>query len=488
MSEPLSLTFTSDADDPDLADLTLAKVHGRAALGRPYEYTLELVSEVDQGLSSEAIDALFSAPCRFTFGDQDTGGILRELTLEPTVDPAHLVYQAVLVPKLCRLEKTVRSRVFQWQTALEIVASVLNEHGIAHQLSVLGTYPSEEYTVQYAESDFAFVSRLLEHWGAFYFFEQGPDGETMVIVDDNRSLTTSSTYDQLHFDPNPTDARATGWIGPMTRVTRPQTGEVIVRDYNWRTSYLGEDGTMRERQLQLRATRPADQTTGYGERWYYGEHFKDEPTGIILAQRRAEELMVDRVRFSASFRAPGLSVGQRFQTSGMPLADLEGEYVITEVTTTLDGQSEGGVFAQSMRAIPATVAFRPARETEKPCIHGFMHAVIDGEITDTTAAPIDELGRYKVIMPYDVAAAAGGRASRWIRMAQASAGAGYGMHLPLHVGTEVAVIHLEGDPDRPVIMGAIPNADTTSPVIADNATQSRIKTRGNIVFELEDDA
>ena len=73
-------------------------------------------------------------------------------------------------------------------------------------------------------------------------------------------------------------------------------------------------------------------------------------------------------------------------------------------------------------------------------------------------------------------------------MAQSSAGSGYGMHLPLHIGTEVLVTHLDGDPDRPVILGAVPNVDTMSPVVDANATQSRIKTRQNILFELEDDA
>ncbi len=116
-----------------------------------------------------------------------------------------------------------------------------------------------------------------------------------------------------------------------------------------------------------------------------------------------------------------------------------------------------------------------------------MNGIVDGE-DDSVAAPIDELGRYKVLLPLDSVAAPGGKASRWIRMAQPSSGNAYGTHFPLHISAEVAVIHLDGDPDRPVIVGSIPNPETLSPVVGENASQSRIKTREGIILEFEDDA
>jgi type VI secretion system secreted protein VgrG len=115
-----------------------------------------------------------------------------------------------------------------------------------------------------------------------------------------------------------------------------------------------------------------------------------------------------------------------------------------------------------------------------------MHARVDG-VQVGRAAPIDAHGRYRVLLPWDLYAEEGGRASRWVRMAQPHAGPGYGMHFPLHIGTEVLLAHVGGDPDRPVIVAAIPNPDTTSPVTSVNATQSRIQTRSGIVVEFEDD-
>ena len=246
---------------------------------------------------------------------------------------------------------------------------------------------------------------------------------------------------------------------------------------------------MTERQLQLLAEHPADELTGRGSHWSYGEHYKDAAEGTLLAQVRAEEELCQRETYEANVHAPGLAPGQSFEALDMPVIDLGQQYLVTHSRLEIDSSAGQGTsdYTQNVTAIPFEMQFRPRRVTAKPRIPGFMHAVVDGEVHGT-AAPIDEEGRYKVIMPYDRAAASGGKASRWVRMTQPSAGPDYGMHLPLHIGTEVAVIHMGGDPDRPVIMGSVPNIDTRSPVISGNATQSRIRTRANILFEFEDDA
>lgn len=121
-----------------------------------------------------------------------------------------------------------------------------------------------------------------------------------------------------------------------------------------------------------------------------------------------------------------------------------------------------------------------------PKIDGVINAIVDGE-RQSTGTSIDDEGRYRVVLPMDEAGTSGGSASRWVRRAQPSAGAGYGMHMPLHIGTEVAIAHVNGDPDRPIILGAVPNAATPSPVVASNGPQSRIRTGSGVVFELDDD-
>ncbi|MEZ4339121.1 MAG: type VI secretion system tip protein TssI/VgrG [Sandaracinaceae bacterium] len=487
MAEELILGFESECGDPDVAALRLARVRGHERLSQIYEYELWLESSNDQGLALESIEAMLNQPCRFTIGEATISGVLDVVTLEPTSDPTRTVYHTVLVPRLARLARTVRSRVFQEMTGPAIVEAVLTEHQIPFTSSYLADYPTREYTVQYEESDLDFVRRVLEHWGVFFFFEQAPDGESVTLADDNKAFLVHAGRETLPFASH-VDVTATApHIGPMERTIQPQTASVTLRDYNWRTPFTAEDGSQTERQLQLVGTAAVDEITGSGEHRRYGDHFKDDAEGALLATVRAEEMRGDRIVCRGILHAIGLAPGHRFTTSGMPIAELEGEYVITAIETSVDKGGETNDFQQRYEAIPSDVAFRPPRLTERPIVVGHMHAVVDGEVPGV-AAPIDEYGRYKILLPFDQIAAAGGKASRWIRMAQSSAGADYGMHLPLHIGTEVLLTHLDGDPDRPVIIGAVPNVDTMSPVVDANATQSRIRTSTGILFELEDDA
>jgi type VI secretion system secreted protein VgrG len=145
----------------------------------------------------------------------------------------------------------------------------------------------------------------------------------------------------------------------------------------------------------------------------------------------------------------------------------------------------GTHYRAAFQAIPAKTPFRPARSTPWPSIHGIVHGHIQSDGSGQVAE-IDDQGRYKVRMPFDLATRPGMAASRWIRKAQPYAGAGYGMHFPLHKGTEVLIAHLDGDPDRPIIVGAVPHATTPSPVNVSNATQSVIQTATGIRVEMED--
>jgi type VI secretion system secreted protein VgrG len=136
-------------------------------------------------------------------------------------------------------------------------------------------------------------------------------------------------------------------------------------------------------------------------------------------------------------------------------------------------------------AIPADVQFRPERNTPRPRINGTMNATIDAA-GDGQYAEIDDEGRYKVVLPFDQSGNSEGRASRWVRMAQPYSGANYGMHFPLHKGTEVLLTFIDGDPDRPIISGSVPNPDTMSPVTGGNQTASVIRTGGGNQIRIED--
>jgi hypothetical protein len=142
-------------------------------------------------------------------------------------------------------------------------------------------------------------------------------------------------------------------------------------------------------------------------------------------------------------------------------------------------------YSNAFTSIPASIQFRPECETPRPRFYGTMNAKVDAAGI-SPYAEIDDQGRYKVKLPFDQAGGEGGKASRWVRMVQPYAGADHGMHFPLHKGTEVLLTFVDGDPDRPIIAGAVPNAETTSVVTSLNATRNTIRSAGGNFLEMQD--
>ena len=482
MADPTeeNLTFETRSGEIAAGDLHPVRASGRQALDTLYEYRIELSSQVDGGLSPDAVQDMLRYPCRLELSPSagqpaaEIHGILSEIELRSMTSPDEALYEAVLRPRLWKTTLPFNSRVFQDKDVSQILAAVLGDSGVPHELRLDATYPVRSYVVQYAETDFAFLSRLMEHWGIFYFFEQGPDGEVMILGDSKNAFAPLDEFETIPFAAEATSrVEDGGHVLSLSRRYKVRPEKVRLEDYNWRTPQVKPEGEAE-----------ADTATGFGTQRYYGEHIKDPSEGAMLAQVRAEQLQVEREVYHGTSTLRALAPGHRFELSGYPVGDLDQEYVVTSVEHT-SGVESGG-FRQGFTAIPYSVPHRPQRVAPRPKINGFMHAVVDGT-TPGMAAPIDEQGRYKVVMPYDAYGEPGNaNASRWVRMSQTSSGPDYGFHFPLHIGIEVAIAHLDGDPDRPVIVGATPNPDTSSPVTSADSTKSRIKTKSGILIEFED--
>ncbi|HJL20068.1 MAG TPA: type VI secretion system tip protein TssI/VgrG [Sandaracinaceae bacterium LLY-WYZ-13_1] len=457
--------------------LTAEDAKGRQSLSDVYEFRIVLHHDVDGGLDDESIDGLLTAPARLGFDSNadNVSGVLRYVEMLPMTAPRPTHYEVVLVPKLWRLSQVKRTRVFQDKTHLEVALEVLRHHGLEDYVTdhTEESYPTHEYVVQYKETDLDFVRRLLAHNGIhFRFVQEEPGREGIVLGDRNAAFDPVDGHDELRYHPHdfaPDDGAPRVW--GLKRIRRPRERQVVMRDYNWRTSHH-----------PLRAEEEADGSTGYGfdDRW--GEHVRDDAQAGFLARVRAERKQVEAEVFVAQTSLRGVRPGTYFDLVNHPNPDLNQRYLVLETEEEMD---EGYTYTNTFKAIRFAVPYRPPTRPW-PRITGLINGIVDGD-QHSTATPIDEEGRYRVVLPMDEAAASGGRASRWIRRAQPSAGAGYGMHLPLHIGTEVLIAHVNGDPDRPVIVGAVPNSATQSPVVGANATQSRIRTGSGIVFELDDD-
>lgn len=474
--------------DPGSSDLGGAEVVGLAgsgwqSLSTLYDYRVLIEVEEEGGFSDDDMDRLLRDPVRIMLGTDTTTevhGVVSEIEMCSTAPREAVRYWLTIVPRLYYLTLSRHTRVWQGKSHLDIVKLVLEEHGFAEKTHYevrckAGDYPSHPYTVQYQETDFDFVSRLLEHNGIHYHFTQQPDTEMLVLGDDNKAFAEIVGQETMVYDgTNRRTFEDEAFVTSLRRFRRPRAAKVRVRDYNWRLPTT-----------PLSSEHDADTRTGHGVFDFFGDHFGTDAAGSRFARLRAEEHVISGDVYSGTTTSRSMLPGSRFVLTGHPNPDLDKAYVVTAIREGVE-RSEGSTYVKSFEAIPADVVYRPARRVPWPRVDGLVNAKVDGEVR-ATATPVDAEGRYKLVLPFDERAKTGGKASRWVRAAQPSAGSAYGFHFPLHIGTEVVVGHVNGDPDRPIILGAVPNTETESPVLSDNAMQSRMRTGSGIVIELDDD-
>ena len=481
------LRFETTADGVDAASVLVSELHGVEALSETYEFRFKFEYGVDGGLAPESIDGLLSASCRLGFGPgamQSVFGVLRDIELMGIEDGGRSsVYEATLVPRLWLTTLTRRSRCFNEQSIPDILRTVFQEYGWAEgtdfEFRLVETYDPREYVVQHEESDFAFVSRWMERVGLYYFFDQSGETDKLCIADANTELVAVLDNPSCVATNLDNDDGAVSAIHELRRVDRRVPQKVHVQDYNWRM-----------------ATRPVmgdadiDTTRGFGLQQHTGDHFSDNGAGDVVARLRAEAFNAGKQSFSGWTSNPDFAPGYRFSVSGAPVGELDIEYLLTRVeheSATVGGGSGTGGYRNRIQAIDYRVPYRKARVTPWPRISGIIHAKIDAESV-SSAAPVDSKGRYRVVFMCDLFGSFGGSATRWVRKAEPYSGPAYGMHFSLHVGAEVAVAHVHGDPDRPVIVGSVPNSSMSTPLTSDHATRSAIRTRSGILIDFEDNA
>jgi hypothetical protein len=259
--------------------------------------------------------------------------------------------------------------------------------------------------------------------------------------------------------------------------TRTIPNRYVVKDYNYRTPHV-----------PLMASATVSEAAA-GDIVEYGAHFKTPDEGERIAAIRAEELRAGRKVFEGESDLQALSAGARLTLEGHPRGDVE--LLLVEVRHRLrqaalgTGSGTGHAYANDFRAIPFKTPYRPPRITPKPRVHGVIPGIVEAAAT-SKYAELDEAGRYHVRFIFDTSAADNGKASRPIRMAQPHAGPGYGFHFPLRSGVEVILTCIDGDPDRPIIAGAVPNPQTPSTVDAKNARRNVIRTGGNNEINIDD--
>ncbi len=495
--ETLALTVDGMADDT----FRPFRVSGVDEISQLFRFEIDVVSD-DPSLDDTLI---FGRTATLEMGRQDRSatiyGQITSFQQGIATERGQFVYKAVLMPRLQRLAMSRQNQIHGTSTDVSVVDVIRDEltgdglkgpgSAIAGRLTATDfelrlnrSYPVRDYIVQYDETDLNFICRLAESQGIFFFFDHS-SGKDVIVFGDNRvAFTPPAANETLTY-------RRTGGlvefgeevVRDFTRVARPLPARMVLRDYNYRLPHVS-----------LTAEAPID-PNGHGVIVEYGDHFRTPEEGAQLARIRAEEIKAQGVVFQGVSDCIGLSAGDLFQLADHFRDDFNARYVITRITHTatmpveglsdLDGGAREASYSNAFECIPNSVEYRPPRRTPKPVMAGLSNATVDAEGTGNRAE-IDTQGRYKVRQSFDLRGEADGKASLYVRKAEPYGGADSGMHLPLLKNTEVILACVNGDPNRPIIVGAVPNARNRSVVTQKEQTSNRIRTTSGIVLQMDD--
>jgi type VI secretion system secreted protein VgrG len=408
----------------------------------------------------------------------------------------HHHYQMTVRPWLWFLTRTADCRVFQKKTAADIIKEVLTDKEYRAvstfvdgdplaALTEKSKYPEREYCIQYRETDFNFVSRLLEEEGIYYFFVHKNGEAQLKLVDSlsgHKSLDHNATI--AYFPPHQQTRADEEYIRTWTFAQHIQPGFVTLDDYDFKkpkanlivTTGLLENHDQADHEVfDYPGEYVNPDTVALDKILEQGEHY---------ASARVNELHAEFDRAEAECNVREAAVGRLFTLENALRPDQDREYLILGASYQLldnayeTSAAEPAGYDCRMTVLPSTQQFRPARITPEPRMNGPQTAVVvthnDDDIT------CDEFGRIKVRFHWDREHKGKNdeNASCFIRVAQAWAGAKWGAIFLPRVGQEVLVHFLEGDPDQPLIMGSVYNADQMPPYdLPLNKSQSGIKTR-----------
>jgi type VI secretion system secreted protein VgrG len=402
-------------------------------------------------------------------------------------------YRAVVRPWLWFLTRTADCRIFEQKSVPDIFEAVVKAYGFSdYSLKLHGSYAPLEYCVQYRETDFNFVSRLLEHEGIHYYFEHHDGRHVLVLADDSGAHQAFPGYDTVPYlaEGQAMGVRLKDHLFEWSLVHRVDPVTFATTDY---------DFTAPANSLLANATIARQYAHASFEIFDYPAQL-DAYSGADsnrIAKLRIEELQSTQLLASGQGDAAGLAPGCKFKLQDHPSADLNIEYLVLGVQYTVTvagfradaagaaaaagGDGDGDGFRVAVDAIDASTPYRPPRLTPKPVVHGAQTAMVLGA-NQGDEIYTDEYGRIKVkfhwIRPGGTSASE--TSSCMVRVSQVWAGDQFGaMHIP-RVGQEVIVDFLEGDPDRPIVTGRVYNASNMPPYkLPDNATQSGIKSRSS---------
>lgn len=486
------ITVTSDAC-PD--DARVVAFRAREAIGQPYECEVYFTTKKSDDVELEK--ALFRVATLTLDRKSDPRGDFVVRGVVGSIDHVHeeddyALFSMTIVPRWWLLGVSEHSRIFVDKKLDEILREVVEQVGIQGKrlgIGELGLDP-EDHVTQYRESDLAFLSRWIEREGLLYWFDHlEEDGEKLVVRREQPEEEVPGGPIAYHplVDRTSPNFMSEPHLDRVRTRRAAMPKSVRVTDYDElkpRLEIKGEETVLRKSDTAMASFAP--------------EHFFDPDKAADLAKYRAQALRAKMEVQEVEGNVVGLRPGRIFELTRHPRSALNQPYAVIQVEHTgiergalaglvreLLGVEHEELYRVKAVCLATTVEYRLPRRTPWPVVGSFEIARVDGEM-DSEYAQLDDHGRYKLKFMFDEGLGKNGKASMWVRMMQPHAGNPEGMHFPLRKETEVVVSFLGGDPDRPVISGAVPNAETPSPITHRNQTHNILITGGRNKIEIED--
>ncbi|MFB9127952.1 type VI secretion system tip protein VgrG [Paraburkholderia dipogonis] len=434
---------------------------GREAISEPFHFDLRMHS------TNLALDAQTIIGKSVTVTVKDQAGTARYFNgivkrfAHTGANSQYGFYSAELAPRLWLLTLGQDRMIFQNQSALDIVKTVLGSFQVPFELRISSTdYAVREYCVQYDESAFAFISRLMEEEGIFYFFSFANGAHTMVLADSPSAHQVGQPT--LYFAPDSSIAPRAERVSDFTMTQGIVSGEHVLGDYD----YLAAASST--------ASSVGSASIPTGRRFTFPGKYATSAEGTRKsAVRLAAQTVQQQTGRGASY-CYALTAGTSFELSGHVNGALNVSYVVRDVTHTASNDT----YSNEFHVFPASVPFRAPLVTPRPLVAGTHTAKVVGSSGEEIWT--DANGRVKLKFPWDGSAANDENSSCWVRVSQASAGQGWGHLFLPRIGQEVVVSYVDGDPDRPLVTGSVYNGQNAPPVALPSLqTQSVMRSRSS---------
>ena len=455
------------------SELQVFEFKGKEAISQPYRFDLQLVSE----RPDIELESLLHRQAFLSF-DAQGSGIHGQIFRVGQGDSGKRLthYQISLVPRLAYLAQRLNQRIFQHKSVPAIITQIFKDHGIlgdAFAFQLGGDYPEREYCVQYAESDLAFIQRLCAEIGIHYHFQHSLDGHLLVFGDDQ------TVFPRLR---EPTSYRpGSGMAGD----------EPVIERFNVRletraTAVTRRDYDFHKPRLQMQSSRDTEQLPALEDYGFPGQ-FNDREIGADLAQRTLERHRADYRQAQGEGDQSTLICGHFLSLKEHPRQEWNDLWLLTEIehhgrqpqvleeSAGSDNSDNFQGYRNTFLATPWDVFFRPPL-IKKPPVAGYQSAVVTGP--KDSEIHCDEFGRVKVQLAWDRDGERNDRSSCWLRVASSWAHDGYGAVLTPRVGMEVLVGFVDGDADKPLVVGCLPNgANAVALDLPANKTSSVLRSQ-----------